>query len=456
MSGVLFTIVSLLIVLGVLVFIHEAGHFIAAKVAGIHVHRFSLGIGSPIRWLTIVRGETEYSISWLPLGGYVKMASREEDSATSALEGQASAKAVAPDRVFEAKPVWVRMIVILAGVTMNALFAWFIFSALLYRNGKAVTPVTVVGMVVEDGLPDEASALRSIVPGDRIVGINDQNVSSWDDIQRLIQRSIGDSVTLAIEGKLPVVLPIHHDALEGRLRAAQALQPFLVPVIGQLTADGPAARAGIALGDTIVAIDSVPTPQWYQVIEGIAPHPSDTLRIEVGRSSGRTTLVMVPTESTTDTLDDGGPRGMVGIGVENPTRRDPVTLAQAIGGGASTTLDWSTQIVRSVRGMLFGRVSRREVGGPILIGQLAAQTARAGLEPFLAFMAVISVNLAVLNLLPIPILDGGQFLFLLGEAVLRRPLSLKLRERLTMVGLVLILGLMVLAFSNDIMRVLGL
>ena len=118
------TLLALIVVLGVLVFVHEAGHFLAAKWAGIYVHRFSLGLGSPIRWLTFRRGETEYSISWLPLGGYVKMASREEDIGSSALEGGRPDAVVPPDRVFEAKPVWKRMIVILAGVTMNALFAW--------------------------------------------------------------------------------------------------------------------------------------------------------------------------------------------------------------------------------------------------------------------------------------------------------------------------------------------
>src|SRR5215207_2151220 len=136
------TVLSLIVVLGVLVFIHEAGHFVAAKWAGIYVHRFSLGLGSPIKWLTFRRGETEYSISWLPLGGYVKMASREEDVGSSALEGGSPEVAVPPDRVFEARPVWKRMVVILAGVTMNALFAWAVFASLAYKNGRQIDPVT--------------------------------------------------------------------------------------------------------------------------------------------------------------------------------------------------------------------------------------------------------------------------------------------------------------------------
>ncbi len=456
MSGALFTILSLIVVLGVLVFIHEAGHFLAAKAAGIHVHRFSLGIGAPIRWLTITRGGTEYSISWLPLGGYVKMASREEDAAMGALEGEASAATIPPDQVFEAKPVWVRMIVILAGVTMNALFAWLVFSALLYRNGEAVTPVTRFGALTEEALPPEAEGLRTLTPGDSITTVNGRPVSSWNDIQEGIQRSAGDSVVLGVAGRDPVVLAIHQDALDQRIRAAVALQPYLTPVIGQLVEGGPADRAGLQPGDTILAVDSVATPQWAEVVGLLGERAGDSLTVTVSRSGDSVRVTLVPDASPTDTLADGRARGIIGVVLASPTRRDPVTLAQALAGGWRETANWSTQIVRSVRGMLFGRVSSRDVGGPILIGQLAAQTARAGFEPFLAFMAVISVNLAVLNLLPIPVLDGGQFLFLLGEAVLRRPLSLKLRERLTMVGLALILALMVLAFSNDIRRLLGL
>jgi regulator of sigma E protease len=148
------TVLALIVVLGVLIFVHEAGHFVAAKWAGIYVHRFSLGLGPPIPWLTFRRGETEYSISWLPLGGYVKMASREEDIGSSALEGGAPAVAVPPDRVFEAKPIWQRMVVILAGVTMNALFAWAVFAFLAYKNGRQIDPVTTVGRVVAEELPE--------------------------------------------------------------------------------------------------------------------------------------------------------------------------------------------------------------------------------------------------------------------------------------------------------------
>jgi regulator of sigma E protease len=167
----------------VLIFIHEAGHFIAAKWAGIYVHRFSLGLGSPVPWLTFQRGETEYSISWLPLGGYVKMASREEDIGASALEGGRAEAVVPPSRMFEAQPLWKRMVVILAGVTMNALFAWLIFSGLAAKNGRQIDPVTTVGRVVEV-VPTGASAARS---GPAPEGWRQRlEGQSWDDVSRAL------------------------------------------------------------------------------------------------------------------------------------------------------------------------------------------------------------------------------------------------------------------------------
>src|SRR3954452_13311227 len=180
----LISVLALIVVLGVLIFVHEAGHFIAAKWAGIYVHRFSLGLGAPIPWLTFRRGETEYSISWLPLGGYVQMAGREEWLTSSAPEGAAAEAPVPPDRVFEAKPVWKRMVVILAGVTMNALFAWLLFTFLAAKNGRQIDPVTTVGRVVPEMVPAEAESFKAIRPGTRIVSVNGQRVSSWDEISQ--------------------------------------------------------------------------------------------------------------------------------------------------------------------------------------------------------------------------------------------------------------------------------
>jgi regulator of sigma E protease len=450
------TLLALIVVLGVLIFVHEAGHFVAAKWAGIYVHRFSLGLGPPIPWLTFRRGETEYSISWLPLGGYVKMASREEDIGSSALEGGAPAVAVPPDRVFESKPVWKRMLVILAGVTMNALFAWLVFSFLAYKNGRQIDPVTTVGRVVAEGLPQEAAPLERIPSGTKILRINGDTVSSWDEVVSGIANTPASEVRIELEGGQAVVLPIHPDALEERLKAAQALQPFRAPVIGEVLPNKPAARAGIRQGDSVVAVNGREVTQWYDLLEILQAAAGKQLAMTVARNGQRITFQLTP---YTDSVPgpDGKPKavGRIGVAVGNDFISEKLNPGQAIAEGGSATARAATQIFRTVRGLFSGRISGRTVGGPILIGQLAGESARMGMDTFLGFMALISINLAILNLLPVPVLDGGQFLFLLAEAVIRRPLPLKLRERLTTVGLVLIILLMGLAFSNDFRRLFG-
>jgi regulator of sigma E protease len=450
------TLVSLVVVLGVLVFVHEAGHFIAAKWAGIYVHRFSLGLGAPIRRLTFRKGETEYSISWLPLGGYVKMASREEEATSSALEGGAAEAPVPPDRMFEAKPVWKRMIVILAGVTMNAVFAWFLYTFLAAKNGRQIDPVTTVGRVVDSLLPAEAQAFRHIRPGTRIDSLNGKPVASWDDVVQGIANSSADEIRLSLGDGSVVTAPIHPDAIEQRLRAAQALEPYRVPVVGQVIPGRPAARAGVQPGDTIKAIDGRPVSQWYDLLDVLEHNGPRPIALEVARAAGRQQLRLTPyIDSIEGANGRRQPIARIGVALGGDFRSEPLSIGQAAVEGWHATMGASTQIVRTVRGLFSGRISKREVGGPILIGQLAGESARLGLDAFLSFMALISINLAVLNLLPVPVLDGGQFLFLVAEAVVRRPLPLKLRERLTMVGLVLIVMLMGLAFSNDLRRVFG-
>ena len=450
------TIIALLVVLGILVFIHEAGHFLAAKWAGVWVHRFALGIGNPIPGLSFRRGGTEYAICWLPLGGYVKMATAEEEATSSALEGGTPDVVVPPEAYFEAKPVWKRMIIILAGVTMNALFAWLVFTGLAAKNGRAVDPETRVGMVDTTGLPAVLAPLRTLAPGDSITAVNGMPVRQWGDVLEGIMSAAADSVTIAVAGKPTIVLPVHPDAIEERAQAAQAMVSWHPAVAGVLTPGGPAVQAGIQPGDTFVSVADTPTPQWWDLTAAVEAHPGDTVPIVVARGAERLSFAVAP---RAEILHDKEGRertvGKIGVGIAPQVTYEPLTFTQSISEGLKATLDASTTVVRAVRGMLTGRVSGRSIGGPILIGQMAAASAEAGLGVFFGFLGVISINLAVLNLLPIPILDGGQFLFLLAEGILRRPLSLKLRERLSLVGLVLILALMAFAFWNDISRLLG-
>jgi regulator of sigma E protease len=206
----------------------------------------------------------------------------------------------------------------------------------------------------------------------------------------------------------------------------------------------------------IVEVNGTPIREWYELLDTVQASAGRTVTITAARDGERRTFTLQPYVDSIPTAD-GKTRviGRIGAGVRDDAIREKFTPGEAIVEGGRATLLASTQIVRTVRGLFSGRISGRTVGGPILIGQLAGQSARLGLDIFLGFMALISINLAILNLLPIPVLDGGQFLFLLAEAVIRRPLPMKLRERLTTVGLVLIILLMGLAFSNDIRRVFG-
>ncbi len=451
MISLLSTIALLAVVLGILVLVHELGHFWAAKTFGVWVHRFAIGIGKPIRALSFRRGETEYAIAWLPLGGYVKMASREEDPASSVLEGGASA-AVPPDRVFEAKPLWQRMVIIVAGVTLNAVFAFLIFTGLAWKNGRQFDPTTAVGGVLSSQLPAEARQLASLPAGTRIVAINGRPMTSWGAVVDQISSGDRDTLHFTFAGVPDVVVHIGRDALVQRAQLAAALEPLYPAVVGTLEGGYPAVAAGFEPGDSIVAINGAPVAQWADAVSRIQAAPGQRLAVDVVRKGTRRTLTVTPRAERTDS---GAEVGKLGVYVRTPVQVVPLGPIGAIGAGAAATASSAGMIFRTIRGLLNRQVASSELGGPILIGQLAAQTARAGLDSFLAFMALISINLAVVNLLPIPVLDGGAFLILAVEGVIRRPLPARLREAVTAVGLVLVVLLMVLAFKNDIARLLA-
>jgi regulator of sigma E protease len=454
-GNVAYTVVILAIVLGILVFVHELGHYMAAKAFGVWVHRFAIGIGKPIPGLTFRRGETEWAIAWLPLGGYVKMASREHEPASAVLEGD-SADEVPPDRVFEAKPVWQRMIIILSGVTLNAVFALLVFTGLAWKNGRRYDPTTTLGHVVAAALPPEARALDSVPPGTRITAVDGRTVRSWDDITERLTAGSSNQITITFDGRPDVVIPLHRDALAQRTALATAIEPEQPPVLGTVGVGTPAKAAGFAVGDSIVAVNDAPVIRWSDAVDRIRGSAGTPVRIDVMREGVRRSLTVTPRAEHEIVEDPRSPMiGRIGVAARTRYLTEPLGLFGAIQAGAHASLSSAGVIFRTLRGLANGRVSTTQVGGPILIGQMAAEEARAGIEPLLAFIGLISVNLAVVNLLPIPVLDGGAFLFLLVEGIIRRPLPARVREVFSMVGLAMIVLLMVVAFKNDIFRLIG-
>jgi regulator of sigma E protease len=446
---VLLTIVSLAVVLGVLIFVHEAGHFIAAKAMGIQVLRFSLGFGRPL--VLVRRGETEYCISWLPIGGYVKMAGLEDEGIAGELEGGAGAVPVDPERAFDRKPVWKRLIVILAGVTMNAIFAFVVYTTLAYQG--ALEPdrlaTTAVDSVRASALPPQAAALATLPRGSRIVAVNSDSVNTWGELlERLLVAP--SPMRLEIAGRTdPIVLTLAQDDTAARMQVVRGLTVYLPPIAAQVTPGGPGDHAGFKPGDRILRINDDTVASWGDFARTVRDHPEQEIVIAVARGDRREVLHVVPErrlETDPDTKEQRA-YGLVGLVAEHPMLKAPGALG-------AVQLGWRETVSRIGMIVQFLRSPRvQELGGPLTIGQVSGQAARVGLPTFLAFMAFLSLNLAVLNLLPIPILDGGQVVFLAAEAIRRRPLSIQLRSRLTQIGFFVLVGIMLLALRNDFLRV---
>jgi len=449
----LLTIGSLIVVLGVLIFVHELGHFMVAKAVGVQVLRFSLGFGRPI--VQFVRGETEYWISWIPLGGYVKMAGLEDEGMSGELEGGKSAVAVDPARAFDKKPLWARMAVILAGVTMNVILAFVVYTVLLAASGVPVTMTTQVDTVLARMLPPGTEALTTLHRGDRIVRVNGDTVKTWDDVQQQILTS-GPEARLEIAGRtepLTVRLP---DDRGARIRLVQwGILSYAPAQIAMVFPGEPAARGGLKSGDVVVRANGDSVRSWNDVLFTLWASPGKVVAFTVRRDSALVNLQITPRVQQEE--DSLSPRpktfGLIGAEGAYPTARKRLPLLTALRAGGRQTVGQLGLVLGGVKRLIQGR-GFRELGGPITIAQVSGQAARLGLDRFLMILANISLGLAVLNLLPIPVLDGGQAVFLIAEGILRRPLSLQLRLRLTQVGFIVILGIMALAIANDVIRIL--
>ena len=448
----LLTLAAFAIVLGVLIFVHELGHFLVAKAVGIQVLRFSLGFGRPlIAWR---RGETEYWVSWIPLGGYVKMAGLEEEGMVGELEGGKAEVAVDPERAFDRKPLAARMAVILAGVAMNIFLAFAIYSGVAAIVGAPRLATTQVDTVEAAMLPLGAEQLAALHHGDRIVRVNRDSVRTWQDlVDRLLAAPAETQIAVAGRAEpIAIHLPPHDTG--SRAAVARSLTPLMPARIGIVYPGQPASKAGLMPGDVIVRAGADTVRSWNEMLRKIWYSPGKRLALTVRRGDSLTQLTVVPELHTDSDSVPPRPRryGLIGALQDPPTVREPVNLGSALSNGFAQTIGQIGAVVSSVKRLVVGQASIREVGGPILIYQMSGQVARLGIDWFLNFLAFFSVSLAVLNLLPIPVLDGGHAMFLLVEAIRRKPLTPQLRLRLTRVGMLVVMAIMALALSNDVLR----
>jgi regulator of sigma E protease len=450
----LHTLAAFLIALAVLIVFHELGHYIAARLCGVRVLRFSVGFGKPLLTRVVGPDRTEWSVSALPLGGYVKMLDEREAPVAPAELG----------RAFNRQNVWKRILIVAAGPIANFLLAIAIYWLLLLGGTTEPKPILAAP---EAKTP---AATAGVASGDTVLAINGKPVATWQDLR-------WNLIELAVDRK-PVVLEVRDalggtrvrkldlgelnaERIEGDVLGAVGLKlfrPDLAPVIGKVVSGSVAERAGLREGDRIVAIDGEPVRSWDAMVAVVRASAGKPVGLEVDRAGTERVVTVVPEASG----KEGERIGRIGAG----PKVDPAQLkdlmvevhygpVQALGHAANKTWDMSVFSLRMLGKMLTGDVSWRNLSGPVTIADYAGQAAQVGLAPYLAFLALISISLGVLNLLPIPLLDGGHLMYYAAEIVKGSPVSERVMELGQRVGLTVLLFLMAFAFYNDINRLVS-
>ena len=462
------TILATIVVLGVLIFVHELGHFVAAKSMGIEVQRFSIGLGPTM--FGFRRGETEYVISWVPLGGYVKMGGMDdevmerleggtEDGAGERTEEEAAVEPRQPrPSDFDGKPIWARTFVISAGVIMNMLFAFAVYTGVNAAWGLPELAENRVGEVLLESLPAGAEALAELPAGARLISVGDRQVDHWGDVRDgFLEAPTGPLTIVTGEPGGVVEIEVASDP-EERVQILRGLLPWIDAEVGILTQGSPAERGGLETGDRVVVAGGVPMTNWYDFVDVVEARPDIRTELSLMRGGRSLTRFVTPDAVTQDDPVTGETVTVGKVGIYAPSGelvyRD-VSLTRAVQLGYAETVGISRLILDFLRGLVTGRESARSLGSIVTIGSVAGQAAQLGMETFLRFMAMFSVNLAILNLLPIPILDGGHLVFLGIEAVRGKALSLEQRLRWSHFGFVILMGIMLWALSNDILRLFG-
>jgi regulator of sigma E protease len=447
-------LIPFVLALGLLILVHELGHYLVARWCGVKVIRFSIGFGHPLLSWRAGPDRTEWALAAFPLGGYVKMLDeRESEVATAELH-----------RAFNRQSVWRRFAIVAAGPIANFLLAIAIYWGLFATGTEELKP----RIALNEG--PSAAFVAGVRDGDLVTSVDDEPVRSWQELRWALLRHAIDARQVVLR-----VRTVEGDDAFRRLDlsgvaiaegdtdliAEMGLRPWrppIAPVIGRLVDGGAAARAGLRPGDRFVALAGEPLDTWSSLVERVRDKPGQAIVAEVLRGDSRLDVTLTP-----DAVEDNGTRiGRIGVAVEQSqdgrddlfvhVRYGPVEgLAKAIG----QTWETSVLSLKMIGRMITGDISWRNLSGPVTIADYAGQTAKLGLSHYLKFVALISISLGVLNLLPIPVLDGGHLLYYTIEIIKGGPIPERIMEIGQQIGLVALAMLMAFAFYNDINRLIS-
>ncbi|MHA3102706.1 RIP metalloprotease RseP [Acinetobacter sp. ANC 3791] len=449
--SILFIVLAAIFLLGPLIAIHEFGHYWVARKLGVKVLVYSIGFGPTVLNWTSKKSGIQYRLSALPLGGYVKMLDEREGDV----------KAEDLPFAFNRQSPWKRIAIVAAGPLINLIFAILLFWVLFLPQQEQLN--TRVGKVI----PETPAAIAGLQVDDKVVAIDGKMTSTWEALNFALVDRAGETGQIQVQaehqGQLKnFSLPIQHFLKDQTQSALDTLgflpyRPKIEPIIDQLVPDGAASRQGMQKGDKILAIDGVKTPDWFDVVDIVQKSPEKLLKIDVERQ-GKVLQLQVMPQGKRDNM--GNVTGMLGVQTKSAHITVPsqykqtiqYTPVQAFGKAVQKTGEISSMILNSMTKMVRGLIGLENLSGPITIAKVAGQSAEMGWQTFISFMALMSVSLGILNLLPIPMLDGGHLVYYFIEAIRGKPVSEQIQMIGFKIGMVLLGSMMVLALFNDFMR----
>ena len=457
MSSILISLISIIILLGVIIGFHELGHFLAARKFNVHVIRFKIGFGKTLVSRFDKRG-TEFSIGLLPLGGYVQMLGEDNP-----IQGKDSDPGNYSEEIsYPQASLGARAIITAAGPIANFVLAVIAYFLIFMIGVKDLVPV--VGAVNDDSLAMEAG----IEVGDRIVSIDNKEVVSLKDLNTLLALRIGETGSILVNYKKPNSDLKYSESvnikdwlsseLDQSIISSFGILPFIPPIVSSVQVGSPADKSGIESGDQIIRVGDNVIRTWYELVEEISSIPDKETLLTIKRN-GTSFSVPASIGSVQDEL--GMKIGRIGIARISSNEEMPDEFLVIIKKGPiesfvlgiKETYNFTVLILDSIGKMITGSISAENIGGPIQIAVLSGTAAKAGLVSFISMIALLSINLGLVNLLPVPILDGGQLVLIAAEKIKGSPLSPGFVEFAYRIGLLLVIGLMVFAFYNDITRI---